>query len=194
MANPKSAKNPNVGMTPTAGSTGEATVMMAATMIPTTAPVIMNDQMRGARRMVTSVFGMLLFSQGGQGHKFSEGSAGSRSPDGPAVDGRVPGLITYRERHKRRGIELDNIRRCPSRVPESVNNLDRPVRGYSHLDGFSGSDPREFLQDEPHGHRRHVTIGCSVSNQRDSGSAARGIDSGKGHAQHASSGKGRVFT
>jgi hypothetical protein len=70
IANPKSAKNPNVGMTPTAGSTGEATVMIAATMIPTNAPVIMNDQIRGARRMVTSVFGMALFSQCPQGNKF----------------------------------------------------------------------------------------------------------------------------
>ncbi|MEY3310303.1 MAG: hypothetical protein RL107_439 [Actinomycetota bacterium] len=63
MANPKIAKKPNVGKTPTAGSTGDATVMMAATIIPTIAPVIMNDQIRGARRMVTSVLAMSLFFQ-----------------------------------------------------------------------------------------------------------------------------------
>jgi hypothetical protein len=36
-------------------------------MTPTTAPVIMNDHMRGARRMVTSSLAMSLFSQGGKG-------------------------------------------------------------------------------------------------------------------------------
>ena len=194
MANPKSAKKPKVGMTPTAGSTGDATVMMAATMIPTSAPVIMNDQIRGARRMVTSVFGMLLFSQGGQGHKFSEGSAGSRSPDGPAIDGCVPGLIAYRERDERRGIELDDVRRCPSSVTESLDDLDRPVRRHTYFDRFARCDAREFLQDEPHSDRRRVTIWRSASNVPNRRFATLGIDSGKGHAQHASSGKGRVFT
>ncbi len=86
MANPNSAKNPNVGMTPTAGSTGVATVITAATMIPTNAPVNMNDQIRGARRMVTSVFGMCLFSQGRQGHEFDEGRTGSRRADCAAIN------------------------------------------------------------------------------------------------------------
>jgi len=144
--------------------------------------------------MVTSVFGMVLFSQGRQGHEFDEGRTGSRRADCAAIDGRIPRLVSYRERHKRRGIEFDDIRRCPSRVTEPLDNLNRPVRGYSHLDRFAGSDSAEFLQDEPHGDRCRVAIGRATSNQRDSGSAARGIDLGKGHAQHASSGKGRVFT
>lgn len=194
MANPKSAKKPNVGMTPTAGSTGDATVMMAATMIPTSAPVIMNDQIRGARRMVTSVFGIVLFSQCRQGHEFGERRASSRRPDGPAIDGCVPGLIAYRERHERRGIELDDVRRCPSSVTEALDDLDRPVRWDAHFDGFTRRDAREFLQDESHGDRRRVTICRSASNVPNGRFATLGIDSGKGHAQHASSGKGRVFT
>jgi hypothetical protein len=45
--------------------------MMAATTIPTIAPVIMNDQIRGARRMVTSVLAMSLFSQNSEGQELS---------------------------------------------------------------------------------------------------------------------------
>jgi hypothetical protein len=68
------------------------------------------------------------------------------------------------------------------------------VRRNAHLHGFARCDAREFLEDEPHGNRRHVTILGAASNARDGRSAALGIDSGKGHAQHASSGKGSVFT
>lgn len=194
MANPKSAKNPNVGMTPTAGSVGVATVMMAATMIPTTAPVIMNDQIRGARRMVTSVFGIVLFSQSRQGREFGERRAGSRCPDSSAIDGRVPRFGTDRERHERVCIQLDDIGRGSSRVSESLNNLDRAVRRHAHFHGFARRDAREFLQDEPHGDGGRFAVCGPVSNCGDGGSAALGIDSGKGHAQHASSGEGSVFT
>jgi hypothetical protein len=151
-------------MTPTAGSVGVATVMTAATMIPTTAPVIMNDQIRGARRMVTSVFGMVLFSQNSERHKFDEGGPGSRRPDCTAIDGRVPGLSADGERHERVCIQLDDVGRGSSRVTESLNNLDCPVRRNAHLDGFARRDAREFLQDESHGDCSGFAICGPVSN------------------------------
>ena len=194
MANPKSAKNPKVGITPTAGSTGVATVMMAAMMIPMTAPVIMNDQIRGARRMVTSVLAMSLFSQNSERQQFGEGRSGSRCADGAPSDGFIPRLVADRERQKSRGVEFNDVRRGAACVTESFDNLDRPVWGYSHLDGFARRDAREFLQDEPHGDRRRVAIRRAASNFGDGSSATLEVDSGKGHAQHASSGKGRVFT
>ncbi len=64
---PNSAKNPNVGQNPTEGLIGAEPVTKIDAMTPTTAPVIMNDHMRGARRMVTSSLAMSLFSQGGKG-------------------------------------------------------------------------------------------------------------------------------
>lgn len=79
-------------------------------------------------------------------------------------------------------------------MTEPLNNLDRPVRWYSHLDRFARRNAREFLQDEPHGNRRRVAIRGAAANVDDSGSASLNIDFGKGHAQHASSGKGKVFT
>ena len=194
IANPKSAKNPNVGITPTAGSVGVATVMMAATMIPTTAPVIMNDQIRGARRMVTSVFGMVLFSQNSEREELGERRAGSRCPNGPSIDGCVPRLVPDRERHERVWIQLDDVGRGSSRVPESLNNLDCAVRRNAHFHGFARRDAREFLQDESHGDGGGFAVCGPVSNCGDGGAATVGIDSGKGHAQHASSGKGSVFT
>lgn len=144
--------------------------------------------------MVTSVFGMILFSQSRQGHEFGERRAGPRCADGTAIDGRVPGLGTNSERHERVCIQLDDVGRGSSRVPDSFDNLDRPVWGYSHLDGFARRDARKFLQDKPHGDRRRVAIRRAASNIGDGGSATLGVDSGKRHAQHASSGKGRVFT
>jgi len=194
MANPKSAKNPNVGITPTDGSTGVATVMNAATMIPTNAPVIMNDQMRGARRIVTSVFGMVLFSQSRQGDEFGERCTGSRCPDSTAIDGRVPGLGADSERHEGFRIQLDDIGRSSAGVAQTFNNLDCAVRRDAYLDRFARRNAREFLQDESHGNRRRVAIRGAAANVDDSGSASLNIDFGKGHAQHASSGKGRVFT
>ena len=120
--------------------------------------------------MVTSVFGMVLFSQNSERHKFDEGGAGSRCPDCTALDDRIPGLIADRERHERFGIEFDDVRRSSSRVSESLNNLDCAVRRNAHLDGFARRDAREFLQNEPHGNCCRVTIRGGASNACDGGS------------------------
>lgn len=74
---PNSAKNPNVGQKPTEGLMGADPVTKIDAMTPTTAPVNMNDHMRGARRMVTSSLAMCLFSQDGQGHEVDEGRPGT---------------------------------------------------------------------------------------------------------------------
>lgn len=194
IAKPNRAKNPNVGQKPTEGLMGAAPVTKVEAMTPTTAPVIMNDHMRGARRMVTSSLAMCLFSQCGKGHKFGEGRTGSRRSNGTAVDGRLPRLVTDRERHERLGVEFDDVGRCPSGVTEALDDLDDPVGWNAHLDRLSGSESRELLQDETHRGGRQISVRRTAANRGDGDSATLGVNSGKRHAQHASSGKGSVLS
>jgi hypothetical protein len=65
---------------------------------------------------------------------------------------------------------------------------------HAHFHGFAWCDAREFLEDESHRDGSGVTILGAAPNASDGRSTAVGIDSGKGHAQHASSGEGSVFT
>lgn len=194
MTKPNRAKNPNVGQKPTEGLMGAAPVTKTEAMIPATAPVSMNDHMRGARRMVTSSFAMLLFSQDGKGHEFRECRAGSRGTNGTAVDGRIPRLVPDCERHENRRVEFDHVGRGSSGVTEPLNDLDCAVGRNTHLDRLAGRESREFLQDEPHCYGGGFPIRRTVPNRGDGGSATLNGDSGKGHAQHASSGKGSVLS
>jgi len=134
MTKPNRAKNPNVGQKPTEGLIGAAPVTKLDAMIPTTAPVSMNDHMRGARRMVTSSFAMLLFSQDGKGQEFRECRAGSRGANGTAVDGRIPRLVPDSERHESHGVEFDHIWWGSSGVTEPLDDLDCAVGRNTHLD------------------------------------------------------------
>lgn len=194
MANPKSPKKPNVGQKPTAGSMGDDSVTTIATTIPTKAPVNMNDQIRGARRMVTSVLVIPLLFQNREGHEFGQRRAGAGRANRASRDSRVPRFRTDGERHERHRIELDDVRRSSACVTESLNNLDSAVRRNPHLDGFPGDNPRKLLEDEPDGDCGCFPIDRTVPNGDDGRSTAFDVDSGKGHAQHASSGEGRVFT
>lgn len=173
---------------------GDDTVTIAAAMTPTNAPVTMNDQIRGARRMVTSVLVMWLFSQSDEGHEFGQCRTGAGGAHGTAGNGGIPGLVTNGERHERRRIEFDDVRRSSSRMAEPLDDLNGTVRRDADFDGFSRRDACEFLKDKPHGDCGGVPIARPCPNFRNRGSAAFGVDTGKGHAQHASSGKGRVFT
>ena len=194
MTKPNRAKNPNVGQNPTEGLMGAAPVTKLDAMTPTTAPVSMNDHMRGARRMVTSSLAMLLFSQGTKRHEFRECRAGSRCSNDTAVDGRVPRLVPDRERHESRRIEFDDVRRGSSCVTEPLDDLNGSVGRNAHLDRLAGRESREFLKDEPHCSGGHSAVRRTVPNRGDGGSATLNGDSGKGHAQHASSGKGSVLS
>jgi hypothetical protein len=107
---------------------------------------------------------MVLFSQCSQGHEFGEGRSGSRCSDGPAINGRVPGLGANRERHESRRIQFDDVGRGSSRVPESLDNLDRTVWGNADFDGFAWRDSGELLQDEPHGDGSGVAVCGPVPN------------------------------
>jgi len=194
MTKPNRAKNPNVGQKPTEGLMGAAPVTKPDAMIPPTAPVSMNDHMRGARRMVTSSLAMLLFSQDGKGHEFAQRRAGSRGANGTAVDGGIPRLVPDSERHERHRVEFDHIGRGSSGVTEPLNDLDCAVGRNTHLNRLAWRDSREFLQDEPHCYGGGFPIGRTVPNRGDGDSATLNGDSGKGHAQHASSGKGSVLS
>ena len=79
-------------------------------------------------------------------------------------------------------------------MTEPLDDLNGPVRRDTHLDGFTWRDAGELLKDEADGDGDCISIARPRSNFRNRGSAAFGVDTGKGHAQHASSGKGRVFT
>jgi hypothetical protein len=147
-------------------------------MTPTTAPVSMNDHMRGARRMVTSSFAMLLFSQDGKGHEFAQRRAGSRGSNDTAVDGDIPRLVPDRERHESRRIEFDHVRRGSSCVPKSLDNLNGSVGRNTHLDRLARRESREFLQDEPHCYGGGFPIRRTVPNRGDGGSATLNGDSG----------------
>jgi hypothetical protein len=72
--------------------------------------------------------------------------------------------------------------------------LNGPVRWNTHLDRLAGRESRELLKDEPHCSGGGFPIGRTVPNRGDSDSATLNGDSGKGHAQHASSGKGSVLS
>lgn len=194
MANPKSPKKPNVGQKPTAGSMGDDSVTTIATMIPTTAPVNINDQIRGARRIVTSVLVIPLLFQNREGHEFGQRRAGTRRTNRASRDRRVPRFLTDAERHECRRIKFDDVRRCSARMPESLNYLGGTVRRNPHLDGFTRSKSRELLEDESDGDCGGLPIDRTLPNRSHGGSTAFDVDSGKGHAQHASSGEGRVFT
>ena len=173
---------------------GAAPVTKADAMTPTTAPVIMNDHMRGARRMVTSSVAMSLFSQGGKGYEFREGRPRSRCSNGPATDGLIPRFVPNREGHESRRIQFDDVGRGSSGVTKSLDELDSAVGRNTHLDRLAGRESREFLQDEPHCYGGGFPIGRTVPNRGDRDSATLNGDSGKGHAQHASSGKGSVLS
>jgi len=79
-------------------------------------------------------------------------------------------------------------------MTEPLDDLNGSVRRDSHFDGFPWRDAGELLKDEADGDGDCVSIAGPRPNFRNRGSAAFGVDTGKGHAQHASSGKGRVFT
>lgn len=164
---------------------GAAPVTKIDAMTPTTAPVIMNDHMRGARRMVTSSLAMCLFSQGDKRHKFGEGRPGSGRSNNPAADGRLPRLVPDRERHERLGVEFDDVGRGPSGVPESLDDLDGAVGWNAHLDRLSGSEPRELLQDETHRGGRQISVRRTVPDRRNRRASARGIDPAQRHGVNA---------
>jgi len=191
---PKRAKKPNVGQKPTEGLIGAAPVTNVDAMTPTTAPVNMNDHMRGARRMVTSSCAMLLFSQGGQGDQFREGRPSSRGTNSPTTNGRLPRLVTNGERHERRRVEFDDVRRGSPGVTEPLNNLNGSVGRNTDLDRLAGGDAGEFLQDKTHRCGCQVSVRRPVSNLSDSCSAPFKVDSRKWHDHHASSGEGRVLS
>jgi hypothetical protein len=64
----------------------------------------------------------------------------------------------------------------------------------THFDRLAGRESCKLLQDEPHCRRGHSAVRRTVPNRGDGGSATLNFDSGKGHAQHASSGKGSVLS
>ncbi len=194
IAKPNRAKNPNVGQKPTEGLMGAAPVTKIEAMTPTTAPVIMNDHMRGARRMVTSSLAMCLFSQCDKRYKVSQRRTGSRRSNDTAVDGRIPRLVPDRERHERLGVEFDDVGRGASGVPEPLDNLDGTVWWDAHFHRLSGRESRELLKNESHRGGGHVVVRRTVPNRGDGDSATLGVNSGKRHAQHASSGKGSVLS
>jgi hypothetical protein len=194
MTKPNKAKNPNVGQKPTEGLMGAAPVTNPDAMTPTTAPVIMNDHMRGARRIVTSSLAMSLFSQGTKRHEFREGRPGSGRSNDTAADSRIPRLVPDRERHERLGVEFDDVGRGASGVPEPLNNLDGTVWWDAHFHRLSGRESRELLKNEPHRGGRQISVRRTVPDRCDGDSATLGVNSGKGHAQHASSGKGSVLS
>lgn len=144
--------------------------------------------------MVTSVFGMVLFSQCRQGDQFGKRRASAGGSDSSTSDGRIPRLVPGGERYECPGIEFDDVRRSSTRVTKSFDNLHSTVRWNAHFDGFTRRDSRELLQDESHRDCGLVTIRSSLPNRLDSDSTTFMVDPGKGHAQHASSGKGSVFT
>jgi len=156
---------------------GAAPVTKPDAMIPTTAPVSMNDHMRGARRMVTSSCAMCLFSQGAKRHEFREGRPGSRGTNGTAVDGRIPRLVTNGERHERRRVEFDDVRRGSPSVTEPLNNLNGSVGRNPHLDRLAGGDSGEFLKDKSHRGGDQVSVRRPVPNRGDSGSASLNVNS-----------------
>ncbi len=173
---------------------GAEIVTKIEAITPTTAPVIMNDHMRGARRMVTSSLAMCLFSQGTKRHEFREGRPGSRGANDTAADGRIPRLVTDRERHERLGVEFDDVGRGASGMPEPLDNLDGTVWWDAHFHRLSWRESRELLKNEPHRGGGHVVVRRTVPNRGNGDSATLGVNSGKRHAQHASSGKGSVLS
>jgi hypothetical protein len=64
----------------------------------------------------------------------------------------------------------------------------------THFDRLAWRESRELLKDEPHCRGGHSAVRRTVPNRGDGGSATLNGDSGKGHAQHASSGKGSVLS
>jgi hypothetical protein len=182
---PNSAKKPNVGQKPTEGLIGAAPVTKADAMTPTTAPVIMNDHMRGARRMVTSSVAMSLFSQGGKGDEFREGRPRSRCSNGPATDGLIPRFVPNREGHESRRIQFDDVGRGASSVTQPLDDLDGAVGWDAHLDRLAGGDAGKLLQDESHRSRRQFAVSRTAPDRGNRSATAIGIDSAERHGFNA---------